>query len=1433
MEKLEPISVEFLINNPEFTRSSQKVRNEIKGISDTAVSEAERAEMVYKKLGAAIAGYFSINAIGGFISEVARVRGEFQQLDISLETIIGNKEKADEVLARSVELAAKTPFSLTDVGNATKQLLAYGTSTESVTDTLRRLGDVSAGLSIPLNDLTYLYGTTRVQGRLFAQDLQQFVGRGIPLTAELAKQFGVAESEVKELVSQGKVGFKEVEIAINNLTDEGGIFFNLMEKQSASITGKLSNLGDAFDRMYNEIGEGNEGLISDSLSGIISLVENYQTVVDVVKGLIVTYGTYRAAVMLTAAAHNAAALSAKGLTATQILQQKWTVLATRAQALLNATMLANPYVAAATALTALISALVIYNKNTDKGVKLSEDFKNSIKEEVTASNELFKSLKAAAEGTEERSKMIEKINKTYKEYLPSQLTEKTNLEEIEAAQKAVNKAIAESVFLRSQESDIADLKSKTQKLSKNWGVQVVDAIKDAQLSSTIGAQLSAEFDKAIEEFSQFSNVPAAQVQSRFDKILRDFGLDISVLGSGNDISTYNYDYLIKGAQKYAAAINREKTETEQLAEAKTAYLKQLGLLNEEEEKSEEISQQAITTLKALKEQLQLLSEERDNIDVADTESLAANEREQKALQQKIAALEIKSVKEKEKESKKTELELLKQRLDEKRKQYEDYYRAIELMGRETADAQFADLIKSSGTYLQYLEQEQSKINQKSADAPRQNVLIRQEIQQASGELSPLERLRSEISEMKKVFEDFETYKKQFGVESAREQFASQLGEYETYLDFITQKTEDNQDALTAVMEGTATDQAREITRVLTEESNEALRQQRRAYEEQLAELKTYQKERERIIQNFRETESKLIADGKFEELEILRESHQKELDELDDNNVKKIAVYKELQSGIAEMSVKSARMLVSRLKQMLASENMSEELRAEIARAIVKFEQEIGETNFRNIFQIATAIGNLGQSLANLGQVTGNKGLSNIGGILSGMASGVGDLLTVLDKTSTDTDKITAGISSVIRMVDMLASAAERRKQAEEEYYRNVLGFQRQYNLSLNEQIRLQSILGENVFLKDFEGRIRDGLASINRANEEYQKALEELSKGRAKAGTRSAIDWGNVGTGAATGAVIGSAIVPVIGTAIGAVVGAVAGLFGGKKKVDNLVPVLQEYPELLEMTESGVLKLNRALADSLIQNNMIDESTKGILENIIAWEEEMESARQQIRDVVSELVGTMGNDIRNSLVEAFKSGENAALAMGETVDKVLENMITQILFHKIFGDVFDQFEEQIVGAIASGDVGELTRSFEDFFSQAQSSAEVFNDALSAAQQAAEGSGFNLFKKGGENNQKGLSGAIRREMTEATASELAGLFRGFFDVSKRTLEANVKMLETDRLHYEAALESLSYQAAIAHNTGETSDKLDAVYTELKEIKKNTKPQQGTRDLGLG
>lgn len=325
----------------------------------------------------------------GLVSEIANVRGQFQQLEVAFNTMLGSADKADALMAQLVRTAATTPFDLEGVAQGAKQLLAYGMEAEKVNETLIRLGDIAAGLSMPLNDLVYLYGTTMAQGRLYTQDLNQFTGRGIPMIQELAKVFGVAESKVKDLVEAGRVGFPEVQKVIENLTGEGSKFGGLMEEQSKTISGQIRNIKDDIASMFNDMGKQSEGVINTTLSGVTYIVEHYEQFGRVLMGLVATYGTYRTACMTVAAVHSLITVGIGGMTAAEAIHYGWIVMVEKAQKLLNATMLSNQYVLVATAIAGVV-AMMISMKTETELIKAADEAYEAQKQKVIEAEEEHK-----------------------------------------------------------------------------------------------------------------------------------------------------------------------------------------------------------------------------------------------------------------------------------------------------------------------------------------------------------------------------------------------------------------------------------------------------------------------------------------------------------------------------------------------------------------------------------------------------------------------------------------------------------------------------------------------------------------------------------------------------------------------------------------------------------------------------------------------------------------------------------------------------------------------------------------------------------------------------------------------------------------------------------------------------------------------------------
>ena len=193
-------------DNSNFKRKLEETERNVRETSKRISESGEGMDSLFRRLATSLAAIGAGFSAQQLIREIVQVRGEFQKLEVAFDTMLG-KEKSNALMQQMVEFAAKTPFDLKGVADGARQLIAYGEASENVIDDLTRLGNLAAGLSQPLNDLVYLYGTTMTQGRLYTQDYNQFVGRGIPMGRELAKVFGVAESEVRSLVEAGKIGF--------------------------------------------------------------------------------------------------------------------------------------------------------------------------------------------------------------------------------------------------------------------------------------------------------------------------------------------------------------------------------------------------------------------------------------------------------------------------------------------------------------------------------------------------------------------------------------------------------------------------------------------------------------------------------------------------------------------------------------------------------------------------------------------------------------------------------------------------------------------------------------------------------------------------------------------------------------------------------------------------------------------------------------------------------------------------------------------------------------------------------------------------------------------------------------------------------------------------------------------------------------------------
>ena len=435
---------DVLLNDESLQQGLQRSRESFRSLGESANAELQSMDGFMAKAAQTAAGLFAVDKIKDFVSQLALVRGEYQQLEVAFETMLGSKSQADALMGQLIDTAAKTPFEMSEVAEASKMLLAYGMEGNKVNETLIRLGDIAAGLSMPLKDLAFLYGTTMVQGRLYTQDLNQFLGRGIPLADELAKQFGKNKSEVKKLVEEGKIGFPEVQKAIEALTGEGSKFGGLMDKQSKTIKGQLSNIEDAWEQMMNEIGKSQEGNISGALDITGKLIENWRTVGKVVLSVVAIYGAYKAATMVAAVATRIAAAASESMAYQQKLAAMQGIALSEAQAgvaaassmatgafnALKVAFASNPFGLIITAITTVITLFVAFRSEVDETTQMSEKFGESAAKSIQQVESLSTVLMGLDEGTGVYKKTMEELNTILEDYGVTQIKEGDNIDTI-------------------------------------------------------------------------------------------------------------------------------------------------------------------------------------------------------------------------------------------------------------------------------------------------------------------------------------------------------------------------------------------------------------------------------------------------------------------------------------------------------------------------------------------------------------------------------------------------------------------------------------------------------------------------------------------------------------------------------------------------------------------------------------------------------------------------------------------------------------------------------------------------------------------------------------------------------------------------------------------------------------------------------------------
>lgn len=561
-------------------QTAERVEKDGKSIDDVISN-------IQNSMNIAIGGW----SIGKFVNQMMQVRGQFQQTEMAFKTMLQSEEKADALMKQLIRTAAVTPFGVEDVTEGAKQLLAFNVAAEDVNKTLIGLGDVAAGMGLNLKDLVMLYGTTIAKGKMDTMDLYQFLNRGIPIADEIAKVMGLdvtnAIKEVQKQIKAGKVTSDIFIQAMQSMTAEGSKFGGLMEAQSKTITGQISNIKDAIEQMFNDLGKSQEGVINTGLGVVSTLVENWETVGKVLMTVVAAYGAYKAAVIAMIAISKAQVAweSAKAF----LSLAKSITTAKDAMALFNMVSSSNVLGLVLGAVAAGVTMFNLFGNSAEDAATKTSKFTESANEASSKVESLVSILKTAKEGSKVYKDTIKELSNIYGNYgiaIDKIKEDESNLVDVKQQEIDKSKELVEQIKLEATERNRANAISKANEDYNNR----VDSAQQALLGK-------------LKDYGTSSSGIAVGIQNIVsDSVIKQFDDLTQKMAGLNEHSKEYQTYLKQYNQLEASLIS----ESEKLANA-------FGFTGD---KTSDARKALIGYLYELRAAKKLHSEEADNINRA-------------------------------------------------------------------------------------------------------------------------------------------------------------------------------------------------------------------------------------------------------------------------------------------------------------------------------------------------------------------------------------------------------------------------------------------------------------------------------------------------------------------------------------------------------------------------------------------------------------------------------------------------------------------------------------------------------------------------------------------------------------------------------------------------------------------------------------------------
>ena len=1504
---------EFIKGTKSLEESFDRLQQKIQGTStklpsysapiSEARGEVDLLSSSFQRAAGLAAGIFAVSGVQDFVSKLYSVRGEFQQLEISFKTMLGSGEQANELIAQLAQTAASTPFDLQGIASSAKNMLAYGFAADQVNETIVRLGNVAAGLSQPLGDIVYLYGSLRASGRVTNIDIRQFANRGIPIYEELAKVLGKSVSEINSLVSAGKVGFPEIEQAFQNMTNKGGKFYNLMQAQSESLTGQISNLQDNIDMMFNELGKASEGVLSSGVKAVAYLVENYEKIGKVIAGLIVTYGVYRTAVITNIALTKGWAVATRVDAIAKGIQTIATNAATLSTNRLTAAMLANPYGAIAVALTAVIAAMWAFSDSTSAAEKAQKDFneeKKRAEEQEQKHKEAVEALlnvvRDEASATADRQSALEQLQKYYPQIFDKYDTETLKLQDIAKLKREiaeydgkakVDKAKSE---LGKAQKEATDAKRNLEEIRKialkggdPYGTLSIPAVKRLEYTQKQLALKQKEFGKLSDGqifnakgLSELTDKQLSAMLSNVQKAKRavkqgtESRLEGSIIkGVYDEKGWENLANQIKREQEarkkpiksYKDAVTDLKKEEEKANKELKAFnnltAQQLKRKKEEAVKNGNYNWSPDEERKRLKEEYDLKKKAREEYEKGAGETSKKGGSRKRSTAESEAHTKARQAEERRLQEEQRTRELARSRRDaELNLEAERIALMQDGFAKEMAELQLQHKRKMSAFDDQVQERlakvrEAEKLEWEATHDSKKEVYKQRKLTEADLSDTDLNQILA-------------------GRELADQALAEGQGKIikelrNKYLSYEERKTEIKKryEAERKIIDDTSLLLAEQKTSALVElakkEADElkAIDNERYEHTQRTNQLfvELFAQQGERTVAQMRSTITTAremldyLANTPADKLEGRFGMSADELASIQNSPEKLKAITDALRGLRDELGnsspwqsfISSMEDALSRGKSAL---NDYKKARREATSATTEEErasaQKKADIAFSRVGLSVTKIGksvkdatplvqDLGKSF---GAIFGNsamedavEGLTQALSDLGGVASGIGSIIS---------GDVLGGITSIVGVVGNLVSRAqkverevlEKRRKALEALTRT----QEEYNTALL-KANLIYEKGSTIFGDDVYKRATNSIVVARQAMEQFRKSTAFSDKELEGDGVLDFIGIGGKPEDfpkhmrraiEQIRKQIKNKLLPTLKGEFAKLQNISVktgshkeGILWARHSVDDYTTLGKLYPNLID--KSG--KLNVALAESILKTHEFREGGKEALENMLALYKQNEEAIKTMNDYLHGLFGSLGNAITDSLVTAFRTGEDATRAFTSNIGDMLNNFAKQIAYSSFLAPLMEKAQKEVADAmrLTGGDnqMEAMLRAMSSLVDGVKTQIPAFNDYLKKTEELVQAHGFDLAGKNSDTRSATAKGIA--QASQDSIDVLTGLWHTNVLLSERTANATERMVTILEAQGLRRLPSAQDMGLDQFGTAE-----GRVYAELQAINRNTK-----------